>query len=539
MIRLFVLPILAVLACHAQQTERKTAPAVRTELPHLRKQGASTQMIVDGRPFLMLAGELHNSSASSLAYMKPVWKKLTALHLNTVIASVSWELLEPRENQMDFSLVDGLIAGARENHLRLVLIWFASWKNGVSSYAPMWVKTDLKRFPRVQPKSGTNLEVLSPLGEVSCQADAKAFAALMRHIRSFDSQQHTVIMMQIENEAGLLGDSRDRSSLAQAAWAQPVPEQLMNHLHENRAKLIPEFSKVWETNGARSTGTWAEVFGDNPFGDEVFMAWNIARYIGKVAEAGKAQYAIPMYANAWLVQNEGQLPGAYPSGGPVSRMMDVWRAAAPHIDLLAPDIYLPDFKAVCASYTRSGNPLFIPEAQRSAISAANVFWAAGQHDAMGFAPFGIDGVEEGDPLAASYRVLAEMMPVIAMHQGTGRMIGVLEDKQPNEALSLGGFKLRIDYRRDKPAGIGKAFGLVIATAPDEFLVAGSGFSVGFSPDSPGPTIARIGSIEEGRFENGMWVAGRRLNGDENGGGARLALPSTEIGIQKIKLYRHD
>jgi hypothetical protein len=531
---------LATLASAAQQPQAPKGPPAAAEIPHLKKQGTAAQMIVDGKPFLMLAGELHNSSSSSLEYMKPIWKKLVALNLNTVIGTVSWELLEPQEGKFDFGLVDGLIHDARASGLRLVLIWFGSWKNGVSSYAPVWVKTDLQRFPRAQRRDGINLEVLSPAGEASLKADAAAFAALMRHIRAVD-QQHTVVMMQVENEAGLLGDSRDRSPVAEAAWNKPVPAALMNYLGENKDKLLSELAEVWRAAGGKTSGTWAEVFGDNPQGDEVFMAWHIGRYVGKVAEAGKAEYGLPMYANAWLVQHEGQEPGGYPSGGPVSHMMDVWRAAAPKIDLFAPDIYLPDFKGVTASYTRSGNPLFIPEARLDPVSAVNVFWAVGSHSAMGFSPFGIDNIDAESPLGASYKALADIAPAILKAQGTGNMIGVLQDAEQSETASLNGYKLRIDFRAGRqlqPAGR-KAFGLIVATGPDEFLAAGSGFSVSFTADSPGPKIARIAYIDEGRYVNGKWTPGRRMNGDENGGGTRLQLPWTGIGIQRIKLYRHD
>lgn len=539
------------------QSQPKPAEAARP-IPQLRKQGAATQMLVDGKPFLMLAGELHNSSASSLEYMGPIWGRLKALNLNTVLATVSWELLEPRENEFDFSLVDGLIRDARRSQMRLVFLWFGSWKNGVSSYAPLWVKTDLKRFPRAQNKSGMNLEVLSTLSEAARDADARAFAALMRHIRQVDGQ-HTVLMMQVENEVGILGEARDRSPLAEAAWAGSVPAELIAYLQGHKAGLLPEAGAVWEQAGFKTTGTWAEVFGTTPEAEEIFMAWHYGRYIGRVIAEGKKAYPLPMYVNAWLVQNEKQKPGGYPSGGPVSRVMDTWRAAAPDVDLFAPDIYLPDFKAVCASYTRSGNPLFIPEARGGAMGAANVFWAVGQHEAIGFAPFGIDGpsgpVPEAaagaDPLATSYEILAELMPTITAFNGKGKMAGILQGTEQRESITLGDYRIDITFTPRRPPQAETAparsqtqvpdtgYGLIINTAPDEYLVAGLGFSLRFTANSPGPRIARIGYIDEGRFIEGKWVPGRRLNGDENGGGASMNFRGARPAIQKIKLYRHD
>jgi len=273
------------------------------------------------------------------------------------------------------------------------------------------------------------------------------------------------------------------------------------------------------------------------------MAWHYARYIGRIVAAGKAEHPIPMYVNAWLVQNPKQLPGSYPSGGPVSRMLDVWRAAAPQIDFLAPDIYLSDFKGICASYSRSGNPLFIPEASRGPISAANVFWAIAQHDAIGFAPFGIDSVEGNHSLRKSHEVLTELMPVITKYNGTGKMVGLLEINQTTELLTLGDYPFLVDYgfgRRSEDAERQKGYGLLVEIGPGEYLIAGSGVSLrlgGVPPDPKGS--ARIGWIDEGRFVDGKWVPGRRLNGDENAGGNRVILNRGEVGIQRFLLYRHD
>jgi hypothetical protein len=548
-----MLPAFVLLASAVLLAQTAPAPAPKgavSEVPYLKKTGSVTQMMVNGKPFIMLSGELHNSSASSTEYMKPVWKKLAALNLNTVIGTVSWELLEPEEGKFDFALVDDQIREARRHNMRLVLIWFATWKNANASYVPLWVKANLRRFPRVQSKDGANRDSLTPLGEASLAADSKAYRALMRHIREADPQ-HTVIMMQVENESGLLGDSRDRSALAEAVWNKPVPAELMNYLQKNKANLLPEVSKIWGANGYKASGTWPEVFGTDAYADEIFMAWHVGRYIGKIAEAGKAELAIPMYANAWLVQKEGQLPGGYPSGGPVSRVMDIWRAAAPKIDLLAPDIYLPDFKGVCASFTRSGNPLFIPEAR---ASIPNLFWAIGQHAALGYSPFGIENLSEDHPLGKAYEVLRGMVPVLTKYQPEGKVMVVVEGTERSQTVSMGGYKLAVSFggggrrgpapptqpppqappQAPEPAN----YGLIINTAPDEFLFVGTGISVVFSADSPGPKIAGIGALDEGRFDGGKWIPGRRLNGDESGGGNRLSLRDLGL-VMKIRLYRHD
>jgi hypothetical protein len=515
--------------------------AQNASLPHIQKNGAATQMIVDGKPFLMLAGELHNSSASSVEYMKPIWNRLAELHLNTVIGTVSWELLEPREGNYDFSLVDAQIREARQRNMRLVLIWFATWKNADSTYVPLWVKTNLSRFPRMQRKDGSNMEELTPFGAESLKADARAYAALMRHIREVDPQ-HTVIMMQVENETGILGDSRDHSPAAESAWSKPVPAELTNYLAGHKATLGPEVLKEWGASGFKSSGTWPEVFGTGPHAEEIFMAWYVGSYVNQVAAAGKAELNIPMYANAWLVQNDTQLPGGYPSGGPVSRVMDIWRAAAPSLDLLAPDIYLPDFKAVCASYAQRGNPLFIPEAR---AIVANAFWAIGQHAALGFSPFGIDDLGADHPLGRAYKALGGLAPVLLEYQTQGKVIGAMPEGGTQTAL-LGGYRLSISQMQGRrfgapPPAAGprtdqpESYGLIAWTGPDEFLIVGSGISVAFAPDSPGPKVAALASIEEGLYEAGRWLPGRRLNGDE----FHPSLRSGQIGEIKVRLYRHD
>lgn len=510
----------------------------RTDGPELRRRGSAAQLYVQGRPYLVLGGELHNSSASSLEYMEPIWDRLVAMNLNTALAVVSWELIEPEENRFDFALVDGLIGKAREHNLKLVLLWFGSWKNGVSSYVPGWVKTDVKRFPRVQRRNGQNIEVLTPLSAANANADAKAFAALMRHIRDVDQRQQTVIMMQVENEAGLLGDSRDRSPAAEAMFGRSVPPELTRHFVDHRDQLIPEFKAHWEKAGLRTSGDWTAVFGEGA--DEAFMAWHMAHYIGSVAAAGKRQYDIPMYANAWLIQNEGQKAGGYPSGGPVSKVMDIWRAAAPEIDFLAPDIYLPDFKGVCASYLRNGNPLFIPEAGRGPDAAGKAFYAFGQCSAIGFCPFGIDSLPPDHPLKDAYGVLAQIAPLVLKCQGTEQILGILQDRAEMEGqrVEMAGYDLEIGFNVPGKSG-GMSYGIVIAMANDDFLVAGSGLGIHFAARTPGPKNTGILSIDDGRFVNGKWVPGRRMNGDESAGGWRLRLPAGAPGTQRIRLYRFE
>lgn len=493
--------------------------------------------------------------------MQPLWTRLIALNLNTVLAPVSWELLEPKEGTFDFALVDGLIQEARSHDLRLILLWFGSWKNGMSSYVPAWVKQDYARFPRAKLQNGGTIEVLSTLAEANWQADAQAFAALMCHLREVD-QEHTVIMLQVENEVGLLGDSRDRSEMAEQTFASSVPQALMAYLHENKQALLPEVHSRWEAHGFPSSGSWQEIFGRGAECDEIFMAWHYARYIDQVASTGKAAYDLPMFVNAWLsdLQQEpgawpsgGQKPGEWPSGGPLPHTHDIWLAGAPHLDLLAPDIYFGDFQEWCRQYTRRGNLLFIPEMRRDEEGPRNIFYAIGQHSAIGTSPFGVDSLEnpEESSLSKSYHVLRQLAPLISEAQGQGTMVGfVLDEEHPRVERELGGYALQISLDHGFGSQTEHGYGLIIASGPDVFIGAGYGFRVGFHPKTSGPERIGIAAIDEGTYLRGRWIPGRRLNGDETASGQWWRFPAPVertgviatlgpgTGISRCSVYRY-
>jgi len=516
---------------HAQQSRQ----------PYLRKQGTATQLVVDEKPFLVLAGELGNSSSSSVEYMTPVWPRLAALKLNTVLMPVYWELIEPTEGKFDFTLVDGLIQDARKHNLKIVPLWFGSWKNSMSSYVPGWVKTDQRRFPRSQDSKGYAMEILSPFSKENVETDARAFVALMRHLREVDANQHTVIMVQVENEIGMIPEARDRSQVANERFSQQVPAELMNYLQQRKEQLIPEFRTVWAAGNFKMSGTWEEVFGSGPGTEEIFMAWYFARYTNRVAEAGKTEYALPMFVNAALIR-PGHQPGQYPSAGPLPHLMDIWRAGAPKIDFLSPDIYFQNFSEWTRRYHRSGNPLFIPEAIPGPVDSVNALYAVGQHDAIGFSPFSIDALDEETTAAvtASYDLLTQLTPLVVANQGKGLMAGLLpegpEQRQPQQ-LRLGNYVLYISF--DKPTTQNPnvlSGGLVIALGPDEYLFAGTGLTITFeSPGSADPLVGLL-TVDEGKYMNGQWVAGRRLNGDQTHQGRHVRLGS--FGIQRVKLYRY-
>jgi hypothetical protein len=516
-------------------------------MPHLEKRGAVTQLIVDEKPFLALAGELYNNSATSLEYMKPIWPRLTAMHLNTVLAAVSWAQFEPAPGKFDYTLVDGLVRDARANNLRLVFLWFGSWKNTWSSYAPDWVKRDFEKYPRVQLRNGTASERLTPLNDANRDADAHAFAALMRRIREIDSDRHTVIMIQVENEVGSIPDARDYSPAANAAYERAVPPELMSYLAAHKETLAPELRARWQEAGFKTSGPWETVFGPGRETDDLFMAWQYSRYIGKVAEAGKAEYAIPMYANAALIR-PNYAPGQYNSGGPLPHSADIWHAGAPQLDFLAPDIYF-EFANWADKFSRGENPLFVPEAAGGVEGAANVFYAIGARGGFGFAPFGIDGMA-GDPsLAQSYDVLSQLAPLILENQPKGKVMGVvLGQLTPSQKITLGDYTLSISGSGARPvAAVASGqvpaapvpHGIFIATAPDEIYMAGTGLNITFAPNTPGPPMAGLATVEEGHFADGRWVAGRALAGDDTGQGQNVSLRGGRgDGILRVTLYRY-
>jgi hypothetical protein len=531
--------------------------------PHLENRGQSTQLVVDGKPFLMLAGELHNSSSSSLEYMKPIWPKLAAIPLNTVLTPLSWELIEPTEGVYDFALVDGLMNQARENRLHIVFLWLAAWKNGMSSYQPVWVKQDTRRFPRavLHNAEAPILSTLEANSKATRDADAKAFAALMAHIKQADTA-HTVLMMQVENEVGILGDTRDHSPEADRAFASPVPAALTTYMRTHRNDLNPELRDLWLANGAKTSGTWGEIFGESARADEAFMAWNYARYVQQVAAAGKGSYNIPMYANAWLGGNDAT-PGDYPSGGPQPRVIDIWKAAAPAtggLDILAPDLYKSDFYDWAERYHRPDNPLFVPETNGGANGAANVFYALGEQAAIGFSPFAIDApyapenahllqqssdaamsslLNGNADLGASYSAIAGIAPMLLEAQAKGRTHGFTLTKEHSSIeFNMDAYIVHVSLDEIFGRGTDKGYGFVMMTAPDVFFGAGKGFHVQITMRDRASHVG-IASIEEGTFQEGSWMPGRRLNGDENDQGNYWRFDQRAVRTEKMTLYHYQ
>jgi beta-galactosidase GanA len=514
-------------------------------LPYIINKGTTSQLIINEKPYLILGGELGNSSASSITYMNSIWPTLEQMNLNTLLVPVYWELLEPQEGKFDFTLVDQLVSDAQSRNLKLILLWFGSWKNSMSCYVPPWVKTNQTRFPRAKNKNGESVEILSPFNSENLNADKKAFIQLMKHIKEIDAQGKTVIMVQVENEIGMLPDARDYSPEATKQFNQNIPEQLSSLLKQHSKNLSPQFYSIWQQAGKKTNGTWSEVFGNTLAAEEIFMAWHFALYTEEITKAGKAIHNLPMFINAAL-NRIGYEPGEYPSAGPLPHLMDVWRTGAPSIDFLAPDIYFPDFKHWVNLYHTAENPLFIPEARFEPSVGAKMFYAMGKHHAMGFSPFSIESTQNptNESIVKAYNLIEQITPFIIEHQGTANMTGFMLSKVDNtDTLSIGGytFIVKHDYTLGWSPEAKKeewpfAGGIIISIATGEYLIAGNGFIITFISNDKNIPQVGIEIADEGVFENEKWIPQRRMNGDQTHQGRHIRIPMDDYSIQKFKLY---
>lgn len=506
--------------------------------PHLAGVAGHTELRVHGRAMLLLGGELANSSAGTAAAAARVLPPLARRGFNTVLMPVAWGQIEPRPGHFDFALLDQWIAHARALRLHLVLLWFGSWKNALSSYAPTWVLSDPQRYRRAHSVSGAPLPMLSVFCRATRRADAQAFARLLGHVRRIDARQQTVVMVQVENEVGYLGlGGRDRSGRAERLFARPVPIRLMRALRTAHDQLPWRLKRAVHLTG----GSWSAVFG--PLADQAFMAWYYARYVQAVARAGHARYALPLYMNAQLPAPH-ERAGHYPSGGPDPLMQPIYRAAAPAIDFYAPDIYWPDFEHWVSRYRRAGNPVFVPESHRS-LAAFDALYVFGQARGFGFSAFAVDQPpQHGDrALAAVYGALRHLAPVLLRAQRAARTRALIlhqHSPRPEQTLALGGYLFRATLARDWKSGrrlehTGAM--MLIERGAGDFDLLGMGLTVTVlrNPDVDN-RIAGIAQVEQLAWQAGRWRVVQRLNGDQTNQGRQILLAAHHFGVYRVRLY---
>jgi beta-galactosidase GanA len=374
----------------------------------------------------------------------------------------------------------------------------------------------------------------------------------MEYLKRADASDHTVLMIQVENEIGMLPVARERGAVADKAFAGPVPDELMRALGARKDTVEPELLARWQANGRRGAGSWAQVFGADEWGQEVFQAWHYALFTEALVKAGKAKHALPMFVNAAL-NRTGRKPGEYPSGGPLPHLLDVWKAGAPSLDFLAPDIYFPNFAQLAARFHRADNLLFVPEANHATNSQgpANAFFAFGELDALGFSPFSIESLGDAPhALSRTYDVLRQLTPLMLANRGRKRMAGFRALIQENGTVvdapitkRLGGIEFKVAFidpwtSREKQT-IADHGGFVIWAGGEDYWFAGQGLTVTFKGADGGPPLVGLDFVEEGVFDAaGQWSAGRRLNGDQTHQGRHIRLPPGNPQIQKVRFYRY-
>jgi len=529
------------------------AQSADPSLPHLVHQDGRHALIVDGEPFLILGAQSNNSSAWP-AVLPKVWSAMDTLGVNTLEIPIYWEQFEPQPGHYDYSVVDTIITQARDHELSLVLLWFATWKNGSNHYMPQWMKLQPEKYPNMIGPDGQPVDSPSPHAEATLEADIRAFTAFMGHLREVDPQ-HTVIMVQVQNEPGSWGAVRDHSPAAQKIFDSPVP-----------SAALAAMDKPDQPNR-----NWAQVFGRDA--DEFFQVWHVATYIGKVAAAGKAVYPIPLLVNGSIRDPlDPGWPPRYQVGGPNDNVFELWKAAAPAVDILSPDIYIGEtekYLKVLELYSRPDNPLFVPETIGLGATTRFLFSALG-HGAIGYAPFGMDDTRvrtgpDGTPLsreavygdtALNCRMLRPMAREVARWNLEGRLQTAIQMEVDPDA-ERGDSVDRVRYVTDQSLHFDGwdadiAFGtfrrmartpsqpespdgrlLIAELGGSRYVLAGYHCRVMFRPTGENegrPWHYLI--VEEGRYVDGEFQADRILNGDQTDWGLVLSTPT----VLRVSLY---
>ncbi len=522
---------------------------------------------------LILGGELGNSTASSAEDIHRIFPQLKATNLNTVLVPAYWDLIEETEGTFDFTLIDQTLAEAKTNDLNVIFLWFGAWKNSMSCYAPEWFKTDYSRFPRAQTETGKPLEIASAFSENVFKADSTAFVNFINHIKVTDTD-HRVVMIQIENEIGMLESARDHSDIANKLFAENVPTNLMDYIVRNQDNLHSSLLDKWTKNGKKTEGSWQTIFGADIFTDEIFMAYYYALYVERLAKVARDNYDGYLYVNA-AMNSRDRLPGQYPSAGPLAHLKDIWKCAAPTIDFLSPDIYDTGFASWASRYALVDNQLFIPEMRLCDGNGAQAFFAFGEYEALGVSPFSIEsGLQSTNKLALCYEKLAELERLLLDNRGKGLTHGFLFDQENKEKVfredgmtikARHYFTLPWDPRATDGSTWSEAGGLMLKLGDGEYIIAGIGIVLEFLADGEIQLDANLGEdgfanagvdknttnswsadhrvgivyCDEIKIEDdGTFTRLRRLNGDEDHQGRHVRIGVDEPKILYVKLYQY-
>ena len=498
----------------------------------------------NGKPLLLTGLQAHNSSTGT----HMIDRTIQAIRLfggNVMEAPVYWYALEPKEGRFDMAHVRDLILKAREAELYLIILWFGTNKNGHPNYVPDYIKLDPQKYQIVLAANGAPVPTLSPHCPATLEKDMRAFCELMRFLKEFDEDTGTVLAVQIENETGNSATDRDYSVAANADYALPLPADLADVTLE-------------DCGPCDGSATWRGHFGRHAH--EAFSAWHHARFVEALAEAGRAIYDIPYFTNVMLGENKTEEAGLdYNSGGAVGRVLDIWKKAAPALDLLCPDIYHPErstYERVCRRYARQDNALFIPESSPSGDAfALHMMIAMADYGAIGICGFGAESTlnndssltEQARKVALSMRAIRNIAPLLIRYRGTGKVYAIVQEEFAayqyiqlddyhvvaeftSNNRRLHGLGSQINLHNPENAHIldDRGRGLLIQTGEHEFYLAGAGLSVNFirRPDptdaNPYPhltsrfaTQLNFLSVEEGHFEGDEWVVDYVRNGDES------------------------
>lgn len=535
-------------------------PALLNAQPELRQAGKATQLFVKGEPVLMLGVETTNKlmdKPEDLQYLDENLDMYKAAGVNTLVQPFAWYTLEPEQGTFDYTMIDAFIEACRERDMMLIPLWFGSIKNAQLSYAPDWVRENDDKFFRALREDGTRLNSISPFCMEGMKADRNAFQHLMQRIKEKDPEGEIVVMVQPNNETGIIAtDShRDMSEAATDAWNDEVPDKLMDYLEEHDGSLKPWLQRVWNENGRKSDGIWPEVFGEDSPGHKIFMSYYMAKYMGKIVEGGKEVYYIPMFVNDWL----GSLkePGG-PIGGPDFQVHDIWRAVAPVIDIYAPDIYSPHYREFCDAFHYEDNPLVVPEAVGKhgarGKAGAQAWYTFVEHDGLLYSPY-LNIMDEYNPdpansapyfkmnhLNKSYPLIAGMKDLLIEKQQsrekemTAFLMNDNEDKDTTYKAHLKGLEItatpRIEWPGEEEGGeLVTPFAVVIWLRQNEFLIIGTKMKLQFSRQGED---VEVGEAQLGRYVDDEWVAQNHARFTKADGRIEYLFPKGNLEVEEVR-----